>query len=137
MHASTRTTRAASPAAAEERFEHVAETATESGVAEPGATATALLQWIATEIDDAPLLRVREHLVCGRDLLATGLSSLVRVYIGVEFTGELAVCALDLLVGRLLTDPERCVVIPCHLSSLPSMSFQHPGGSSARRELLP
>ena len=56
----------ASVAAAEERLEHVAEPAeTAEAVARRGR----VLQRIAAEVDDAPLLRVAQHLVGDADLL--------------------------------------------------------------------
>ena len=105
-------------AAAEERFEDVAEAAPESGTAESAATtAAALLQRIAAEVDDSTLLRIGEHLVCGGNVLEPGLCGLVRVHVRVQLSRQFAVRAFDLLVRSLLADAQSPVIIPCHVVS--------------------
>ena len=72
------------------------------------------LHRIATEVDDAALLRVAQHLVGDADLLELRLRRLVGVDVGMQFARELAVGALDLRVARALAHPEQAVIIACH-----------------------
>ena len=107
---------AGTAAATEERLEHVAKT-TETGAAETAAEAVACaraLQRIATEVDDAALLRITENLVGRRDLLELSLRRLVGVDVGMQFARELAVRALDLRIARTLAHTEQTVIIACH-----------------------
>ena len=106
-HPADRTPRAAAPT--EERLEDVTEAA-ETG--ETGAGAAGGGQRIAAEVDDAPLLRIRQHLVGGADLLEP--LALVGVDVGVQFPGQLAVGAFDVGVAGVPADAEQPVIVACH-----------------------
>ena len=100
---------ARSAAAAEERLENVTETA-EPG--EPAAARARRCQRIAAEVDDAPLLGVRQDLVGRADLLEP--LALVGVDVGMEFAGQLAVGALDIRIACVPAHSEQPVVVACH-----------------------
>src|SRR4029079_16598746 len=97
--------------ATEEGLEHVAEP-TETG--EAVACGGRVLQRIATGVDNAALLRVAQHLVGYADLLEPGLGLFVGVDVGVQFTGELPIGALDLRIAGPPAHPEQPVVVACH-----------------------
>ena len=61
-------------AAAEERLEHVAEPAETGGEPAAGVPRRALHR-VAAEVDDAPLLRIAEHLVGDADLVELRLAA--------------------------------------------------------------
>jgi hypothetical protein len=98
-------------AATEERLEHIAQTteATESVRGRPR-----VRQRVATQVDDASLLRVGQHLVGDADLLEFGLGDLVGVDVGVQLTRQLAISAFDLRIARVLAHAEQPVIVACH-----------------------
>jgi hypothetical protein len=73
----------------------------------------------STEVDDAALLGIAEHLVGRADLLETRLRLLIGVDVGMQFTGQLAIGALDLRIACALAHPEQAVIVACHSPDLP------------------
>ena len=98
--------------APEEHVEDVAQAAAEAPAERAAARAlTATTERIATEVDHATLLRVRQHLVGRRHLFETVLIGRIGVDVGVQFASELAVGPLDLLAGGVASYAEQAVVV--------------------------
>src|SRR5690606_1845774 len=77
---------------------------------------------VPTQVDDLPLLRIREDLVGGVDLLELLRRLRVRVDVRVVLAGQPAVGALDLLIRRVLRHAENSVVVPGHCPVCPHPS---------------
>jgi hypothetical protein len=103
-------------AAAEERVHDVAEPAEAT---ERAAAVGRGGVRVATEVDDAPLVRVGEHLVRPSDLLEPFLRGGIRVDVRMQLAGQPAVGPLDLLAGRVRRDTQYPVVVRCHESPSP------------------
>src|SRR4051812_12176326 len=100
--------------AAEEGVHDVAEPA-EAGAAEPtGPAATARVERVAAEVDDAALLGVAQRLVGAGDLLEALLGTRVGVDVGVQVAGHLAVGALDLGVTGIAGHAQHAEVVGRH-----------------------
>ena len=75
-------------------------------------------QRVAAEVVHLPLLRVAQHVVRAGDLLEALLGRRVRVDVGVELAGQLAVGLLDLLGTRVARDAEDFVEILGHAPAI-------------------
>src|SRR5690606_11050748 len=96
LHAAARHPTGGRTGATEEGVHDVAEAADPGeGVACARPRTGAVVQRIATQVDDLALLRVGQHLVGLRDLGEAMLGVLRRVDVRVQFTGQLAVGPLD------------------------------------------
>ena len=104
--------------AAEEGVHDIAEAAEplRKGIAGRAGTA---LQGVAAQVDDLPLLRVRQDLVRCRHLLETLLRGGIGVDVGVQFAGQLAVGLFQGGVVSAPVDAEDAVVVGRHGSAPP------------------
>jgi hypothetical protein len=96
----------------EELAEDIAEVLEDSGIEAGASGASAAHASMAKAVIERALLRVGEDRIRLRDLLKFFFRvGIVRVAVGVMLHGELAVCALDLLLGASARNPENLVVV--------------------------
>src|SRR4051812_18724606 len=92
------------------RAESVGLPASHSADAPPG-LARLRVQWIAAQVDDPPLLRVRKHLVGSGDFCEALLGGRIRIHVRVKLARELSEGSPDLIGTRVPLHTEGAVIV--------------------------